>query len=443
MAAERSSKPSTEVVEKIEEAYRSLGVCLDAYIEENIDLRKRLEEENKKHEALKIRYVLDIRSLREEILELQAANADLGIRTPSGGDASAKQNQSFNRRDTDALLKDETQVTDIMSLLFSQGNERGSIVKEQNKIIPMSSQLHSNSFGSQRFEKRDRVQVYKDEYINREDYTESQFNLLPTQYSTEESQVSTFARPKDEIEDSRRKDSEVVTGTLENEDEIEDSQDESLLESLDSLVNLVLLKRRPLAELPNSQNASVRASKASTSPKHCTELETRDYWRCFYANHFNRNPAFLIDLKKNPITRLSWTINDFKLNPRYVRKNSGKKFGLHPIEQRNINKIQKLAKPVVKSGDLRWDNDTNSSGSEDFSESQIYDKFPSPPGFMISEFPDTQERRNRSKIIDERQAARVQRRLRLCLMRAKKKDGEFIFKADILNKYVELNRFII
>lgn len=76
--------------------------------------------------------------------------------------------------------------------------------------------------------------------------------------------------------------------------------------------------------------------------------------------------------------------------------------------------------------------------------SQIFDKFQSPPGFMQSDFPDTQEYKQRQEIIKQRQLKRIERRIKDCTtIQDGKQIGEFVFGIEIFNLYVISNRWYI
>ena len=102
-------------------------------------------------------------------------------------------------------------------------------------------------------------------------------------------------------------------------------------------------------------------------------------------------------------------------------KPPGRKTGVSRTEQNKINDFYRKAGEQV----------------QEIPESQLYDKFPSPPGFMTSEFPLTQEAAARRKVIIDRQNDRLRRRLILSIH-----GDEFIFYEEILNKFVEAGRYI-
>jgi hypothetical protein len=133
------------------------------------------------------------------------------------------------------------------------------------------------------------------------------------------------------------------------------------------------------------------------------------------------DPSFHIDLSTNPITENSWCLTDFKPNPDFGMKPPGRKAGVSSMEQNNINDFYKKAGGPV----------------QEMPESQLYDKFPSPPGFMTSEFPLTQEAAERRQVIRDRQNDRLRRRLTLSIQ-----GEEFIFYEEILNRFVEAGRYI-
>ena len=141
---------------------------------------------------------------------------------------------------------------------------------------------------------------------------------------------------------------------------------------------------------------------------------------------------------------MEWIINDFKPNPNYVKSNQVKGNALSKNDQNNVD-IDSINWPAhyQRSPQLTWNNEVIESDNDSIglSESQVLDKYPSPPGFMVSEFPDIQEQHMRNRIIDERQEDRIKRRVKQCIRSSRNKNGEFIFQVDILNKFAQQNRF--
>ena len=227
------------------------------------------------------------------------------------------------------------------------------------------------------------------------------FNKLPTQYSDDASPVK-----EDEI--------------------IQDSQDE------DDLL-------QPLS----SQGCQLEIPQ----PKLHTTLQNREFVRKYITTKFYENSTIKINLKTNPISGSNWIISDFKANPNFVRSatkyiklgdGQRRKIGLTKLQEENIAKFYKVA----GAGYDGPESDCDYTYEDDIS--QIYDKFPSPPGFMQSEFPTTQEQARRRDIVKTRQVRRVQRRVRSCLqVELGQQVGEVIFVSEILNMYVRQNRFII
>jgi hypothetical protein len=227
------------------------------------------------------------------------------------------------------------------------------------------------------------------------------FNKLPTQYSDEASPTM-----GDEI--------------------VQDSQDEDDI----------------LQPIP-SQGSQLEIPQ----PNLHTTLQNREFVRKYITAKFYEMPTIKINLKINPITGSDWIISDFKGNPKFVRSGTKyiklahgqkRKIGLTKLQEENIAKFYSVA----NGGDDGPESDCDHTYEDDIS--QIYDKLPSPPGFMQSEFPTTQEQARRRNIVKTRQVRRIQRRVRSCLqVELGQQVGEFIFVSEILNMYVQQNRFIV
>lgn len=172
-------------------------------------------------------------------------------------------------------------------------------------------------------------------------------------------------------------------------------------------------------------------------PAH-TALQRKEFSRKYYTMKFE-DSKFRINLDFNPITEKKWILEDFKINPKYVKpKVNNNKLGIMTDEQRkNYDLFNELAGKPYGMDDYRLEED-------EMTYSQIFDKFPSPPGFMISDFPDTYEENRRKKIVYDRQQDRIKRRIASALLHHynNKKQGEFIFYEDIINKFVDAGRFI-
>ncbi|KAI3406041.2 hypothetical protein KGF56_001260 [Candida oxycetoniae] len=179
---------------------------------------------------------------------------------------------------------------------------------------------------------------------------------------------------------------------------------------------------------PSSQKTS---SSPIVIPKHLNSvLQTRQYLTQYYTDKFVTDPSFKINLSRHPIKRLSWDFSDFKLNLNYQPGNFSQFIRRHNIMDKT--KFDKYKTFYKLSEDQQFEDKL----------SQIFDKFESPPGFMKSEFPDTQELQERKKIVRERQSKRINRRLESCtIVIDQEQIGEFVFSLDILNRYVVHNRW--
>lgn len=173
-----------------------------------------------------------------------------------------------------------------------------------------------------------------------------------------------------------------------------------------------------------------------------TTLQNREYIRKYLQQQYDETEDKINLTEINPITQKHWIISDFKQNPNFEKQNYKlveignnttikRKLGFN---QQHEEKIQLFYNKINCQNQV-------STYEEDIS--QFFDKFQSPPGFMQSEFPNTQELIRRKHIIQERQSKRIKRRIRSCLtVKEHRQTGEFIFAHEILNKYVINNRYI-
>lgn len=180
-------------------------------------------------------------------------------------------------------------------------------------------------------------------------------------------------------------------------------------------------------------------------PKLYTALQRKDFLRKYYQLKF-QDPEFRVDLETNPVTEQNWRLSDFKPNPLYYKlKPINSKAGVLTNQQQiNNRNFFKEAGYGLKSKGVEWEAGFEKEEEEDLVYSQIFDKFPSPPGFMVSDFPDTQEDIRRKEIAKKRQEDRVQRRLKSSMAAWRtggRVQGEFIFFEDVFNDFVREGRF--
>lgn len=268
--------------------------------------------------------------------------------------------------------------------------------KLKNEKIEQKSNMNSSPVKQNDSKKSPtKVLMYRGKPLNVQEYTDSEFNMLPTQYSLQVSANSPDRPCYVKLSSSPIK--EVV----------EDSQDPGILQ---------------VAKHDASSQRPLRDTTAQTIniPHNSTKLQRRDFLRKYFQSQLE-DPSFHIDLSTNPITENSWCLTDFKPNPNFGMKPPGRKAGVSSMEQNKINDFYKKAGGPV----------------QEMPESQLYDKFPSPPGFMTSEFPLTQEAAERRQVIIDRQNDRLRRRLTLSIH-----GEEFIFYEEILNRFVEAGRYI-
>lgn len=180
-----------------------------------------------------------------------------------------------------------------------------------------------------------------------------------------------------------------------------------------------------------------------------TPLQARDYVRNVLKDKFYNDPSFklLID-DKNPIYNQVWQISDFKPNSNYTKATLKRKIGKTRKEQQEIDRFYKLAGPGIQLKSIQWDKSEHMEAEEEEGEdddvnegdeelayrrqlSQIYDRFPSPPGFNDVDFPTTQEERKRRIETEKVQASRIRSRLK----EAMNQKG-YLFRENILNEFV-------
>ncbi|KAG5420639.1 hypothetical protein I9W82_002520 [Candida metapsilosis] len=170
-------------------------------------------------------------------------------------------------------------------------------------------------------------------------------------------------------------------------------------------------------------------------PTNLTLLQQRNYLANYYSVMLKTGPGFRINLLQHPIKQISWDFGDFVFN----EKENYKPTAL-------VKKVtQNSIKDRIKFEQFKsfYNYDDNEVEFEDIL-SQIFDKFQSPPGFMDSDFPDTQELDERRRTIRERQLNRLTRRLSSCVtVEDGVQVGEFVFALDVLNQYVVRGRWFI
>lgn len=205
-------------------------------------------------------------------------------------------------------------------------------------------------------------------------------------------------------------------------------------------------------------------SEINFNSKTITMLQKRSFLNKYYNDKLLNDPNFKIDLKNNPINECKWVLIDFKVNEFFSKKNKKErslinKIGLTKKENVRIRNFYELAKcdrkqtnmskklnqnnffkDFDKTGGLEW----NDSNFFEDCQSQMFEKVPSPPGFMKSEFPKPKELIKRKKTILKKQQRRIQRRLKSCFECLKGRQvGEFVFSIDLINKFVQLQRWYV
>lgn len=214
------------------------------------------------------------------------------------------------------------------------------------------------------------------------------------------------------------------------EEEIEDSEEE-----------MSIIDSGCTQEFPDSPIIGI--------PKNVTTiLQKRQFLLKYYTDRLSSSNDFKINLIKNPINQISWDFGDFKQNPNYrPDKNNTFIRNNKIINQRQFDKYKQFYQAAANNDANDNGNNNGDDADDDQFEdklSQIFDKFATPPGFMQSDFPDTQEQEKRKEIVRQRQLRRLARRIKSCVsLKNGIQVGEFIFACDILNQYVVKGRWYI
>ncbi|KAK6455436.1 uncharacterized protein RJT20DRAFT_135439 [Scheffersomyces xylosifermentans] len=312
--------------------------------------------------------------------------------------------------------------------------------------------------------------------------------IAPTQYSDDEVQSSPIKISPKKIKESNRsqEDSYPVqesssipyfklatqysdtssspTKTQRAEEEIVEIVEDSEEEQPQLNAEVVLLYDSYKIEFPNRSRPF-------------TKLQRMEYLTTFYKTIYQSDTSFKIKLSQNPVNEMDWYSADFKLNPdfrgksearvTYIKTINGtfkRRVGITKQEEENRRTFYRMAQgnqPDQKSlqyqdsnvgREAEVDDYSNDENDEDLDSadeyddklSQLFDKVPSPPGFMMSEFPDTQEQKRRRLIVEKRQKRRIRRRLKGCLtVRDGLQVGEYVFALDIFNQYVMQGRWYL
>lgn len=248
------------------------------------------------------------------------------------------------------------------------------------------------------------------------DEPDSEFARLPTQYSDHSNSpsrdfafLSSPERPPHVIS----RDPELVADSDEEYD---------LLRPADAPT--------PLVDITN----------VGRSPKSValTPLQRRDRQRRHLHHQLLHNPQFKVLLAQNPVYQQRWMVSDFAPNPHYVKPRLQRKRGKTNKEQQEIDRFYALAGPGAQLRSLKWDSSaTGASATGAEAELQVWDRFPSPPGFNDVDFPSAHLAEQRRHHADRVQAERIASRLR----EAVAQQG-YVFREPILNDFVRAGRYL-
>lgn len=422
-------------------SYRALGQQIEDIVSQNTELKFTVDRQRDEIKALKINFRAEVKELRDHNAELELIILEL------------KEIMSLQNKESATQLQIENDKPDVNTRV-TDPNRHITKCASPNRPLSHDIRVKESPCVSQALLELPLSLDHrsKKQKIKQDSLTDSQYNLLPTQYSSQESVESPTRSTKSNINSLNFSD-------LDQYDEVEDSQQESPIKfgparspmhskrrALNDVTNSIIKDPTKHMDKLNDISKPVlrplpQDSGVPRIPEGLTKLQRRAFLKEYYSRMFFKSPSFKINLRTNPITEMQWTLSDFKLNPFYVKPKFDYKETKKEREKHKM--FHKLAGPFVKTDALQWNKYTdNDPKFDDVSESQVFDIIPSPPGLMVSDFPDSQETKRRSDIVNRRQDDRIKRRLSLCFMRSKNKNGEFIFQADIFNEYVEKNRFI-
>lgn len=250
---------------------------------------------------------------------------------------------------------------------------------------------------------------------NGKEITSSQFNLLPTQYSNGDVLLQKPANDFEQDSEGGNLNSSPVKSDFIHEDNriVGDSQDE--FDAFDENVRSI--------------------------PRHYTALQRIEFLRSYYRMKL-LDSKYSIDLSRNPITEKDWAADDFKPNgswrrPKIIHSHAGL---MTKAQEKNYKDFFDIAGYGARVNGPVWDTqqEVHTDEGEELVESQIMDKYLSPPNFMVGTFPNTQERKNQRAMAKDKAHERLQRRVQSA---TKKPPGEFVFYEEILNQYVAQGRF--
>lgn len=413
-------------IEKVVNHFKCLQKELDLLKRENIELKDEIVELkatntnlkdqnialNKTNQILKIKLDEDevYSELKEKIYsELKELLHISPLKEGMAHQANKKRKINFRRNSDlhheEKLLEDDETIfssppvglaSSPTKLKFSPIKKESMIEMEYEALNYYSSPTKLNGISEQKSDKN----IYNSQ--------------LPTQYSYDSSSPTK----------SPSKNTKSLEATVKHDNDfLTDNRLEIIEDSEDDIDNALIKPKTPFSNITN----------IAIIQKPFTKLQRREYVRNELTKNFNENPKFIIDLDYNPINESNWALTDFKPNENYVKPKISKKKGYSNQQQREIDAFYEAANANLIS-----------HSSSQINSSQIYDKFPSPPGFMVSEFPSTQEELHRRNMIKKRQDDRLHRRVLLCLkVGGKTQTGEFVFFHEILNQFVLSGRYTI
>lgn len=315
--------------------------------------------------------------------------------------------------------------------------KRQRIVPDEERVEIMSSPIKSDN----REEPANRMG-------SRPDFTSSQLNRLPTQYS-----------------DSSETQKEAVSDVFATRRPLQTQESGSL--RLQSPSRGPTLSSSPVKPIFIEEDDRIVADsqdefeplgpdKHMGHPSHYTALQRIELLRNYYRMKLN-DSSYTVDLTTNPITEMPFVLADFKPNGNWSRpKHLHSHLGVMTKAQEQVyDQFFQEAGHGVQMAGPQWDghkpqvahdislsdkeNDNDAHASPEnrqWVRSQVMDKYLSPPGYMVALFPTTQQQKEQKAAVAEKNQQRVARRVASALS-----NGEFIFYEEVLNTFVAQGRY--
>lgn len=242
-----------ELPETIEVYHELVGRQIQDILQENRELKMKLEKQENQLRSIRIQYKSDIQALRDDASDLEAVNNEFKEIIRNIGVPPKNKTQKVrvfqDRRERlpmTPLTNKKRKLSESNESISEDESPLSQTVKPStqpisdvkyatNHPLQLPTQYSSDSTASIErpvYNKDNNGSprlMYQGKPFDRDDFTDSQFDMLPTQYSSQDNE--------NEIDLSKKLDnaSQIVVKeeNKENFDEIEDSQDEFPLDSFE------------------------------------------------------------------------------------------------------------------------------------------------------------------------------------------------------------------